>query len=400
MERWKKKAFHIIPIILAVLVLPGILGACTGEKRNGSGYQEEFDYQITVGFVQSGEENSWKTANTESFKSTFIDDNGYELLYEDAMLDQEKQYEAIRNFIKEGVDYIVLAPVVENEWEEILEETKEAGIPVILIQNQIDETDNSLYECWIGSNYKKQAREAGKWLEEYLKSIEEGEEAKSDIEESQTIEDTDDQQKESVGSEGTENKDDPAADSKDVENAEGKEEQNADDENEDAGLKLAVIQGNIGSAGQMSCAEAYQEILEKHSDWNLAGQQTGENTRERAKEVMKLFLEEEPNLDIVIAESDEMALGALEAIEEAGKSCGPDGDIILISFGAGKEALQAVADGRMNVAFEQNPIQAPKTAEIIQKIEAGVSIDKKQYVSETYYDTSMDLEEIIEKRNY
>lgn len=397
-DGWKKKIFLSMLAGAAVLTFTGVLGACSGEKRNGSGAQEEFDYQITVGFVQSGEENSWKAANTESFKSTFIEDNGYELLYEDAGLDQEKQYETIRKFIEEGVDYIVLAPVVETGWEEILEEVKEAGIPVILIQNQIDETDNSLYECWIGSDYKKQAREAGKWLENYLKSIEESEEKESSPESSQTVKDTESQQTEPVENENVENKDMTAADSKNAKNTESAEESETDEE--DTGLRLAVIQGNIGSASQMSCAEVYQEILEKHPDWNLIGQQTGENTKERAKEVMKLFLEEEPDLDIVIAENDAMALGAFEAAIEAGKTCGPDGDIILISFGAGREVLQAVAEGKLNAAFEQNPIQAPKTAEIIQKIEAGVSIDKKQYVSETYYDASMDLQEIIEKRNY
>ena len=123
-------------------------------------------------------------------------------------------------------------------------------------------------------------------------------------------------------------------------------------------------------------------------------------SREEAEKVMKLFLEQEPDLRVVFAESDEMALGAIDAIEKSGKTCGEDGDIIVISFGGSKAGIEAVKEGKLNVTFECNPGQGPKAAELIQRLESDISIDKEQYVEETYFDGTMDLDEIIENRTY
>ena len=87
---------------------------------------------IVVGYAQVGAESDWRTANTESFKSTFTEENGYKLIFDDAQQKQENQIKAIRSFIQQDVDYIVVAPVVETGWEAVLQEAQEAGIPVIL----------------------------------------------------------------------------------------------------------------------------------------------------------------------------------------------------------------------------------------------------------------------------
>ena len=169
---------------------------------------------------------------------------------------------------------------------------------------------------------------------------------------------------------------------------------------EDITIKIAAIQESIGSEEQLTRAQGYQTMLEKYSDWEMVAQQTGDNSREEAQKVMKLFLEQEPDLRVVFAESDEMALGVIDAIEEAGKTCGEDGDIIVISFGGSKAGIEAVKEGKLNVTFECNPGQGPKAAELIQRLESDISIDKEQYVEETYFDGTMDLNEIIENRTY
>ena len=143
--KWKTAAL-MTAICLAFAISKIGLG-CTGERRNGSGQQEEFDYLITVGMVQGGEDSAWKEANTESFQSIFTEENGYRFLFKDAGNDQEKQIEAIRAFAEEGVDYILLNPVAEMGWEEALEDVKRAGSSVILVNQQIDESDASMYEC-------------------------------------------------------------------------------------------------------------------------------------------------------------------------------------------------------------------------------------------------------------
>ena len=111
---------------------------------------------ITVGYAQVGAESDWRTANTESFKSTFTEENGYKLIFDDAQQKQENQIKAIRSFIQQEVDYIVVAPVVETGWETVLEEAKEAGIPVILSDRQMQLSDDSLYEAWVGGNFVKE----------------------------------------------------------------------------------------------------------------------------------------------------------------------------------------------------------------------------------------------------
>lgn len=100
---------------------------------------------ITVGFSQVGAESDWRTANTESMKTTFSEENGYELIFDDAQQKQENQLTAIRNFIQQEVDYILLAPVTETGWDTVLQEAKDAGIPVIIVDRMVDVSDDSLY---------------------------------------------------------------------------------------------------------------------------------------------------------------------------------------------------------------------------------------------------------------
>lgn len=160
-------------MILIVSAGTFALSLFTGETRNGDNLQSEFDYLITVGISQSGEESSWKDANTASFMDTFVKSNGYEAVYADAGSDQEKQIEDVEGFIKQGVDYIILNPISEIGWDDVLEDAKKAHIPVILVNNGVDTDDSSLYSCMLGSDYGKQMKKAGKWLDEYLKEEEE-----------------------------------------------------------------------------------------------------------------------------------------------------------------------------------------------------------------------------------
>lgn len=337
MKRFLRKALFCAGA--AVLILSG----CKEKKTSNYNAQEdEFDYLITVGFAQSGEESDWRTANTESVKSTLIEENGYELIYEDTQEDQEKQIEALRGFVEQGVDYIVLNPVVETGWESVLKEIKEANIPVIVINNPIEEADNSLYECWLGSDFTEEGKTAANWLSDYLK----------------------------------------------------------EQEQPDAEVNIATIQGPIGTMAQTERTEGFMKVAQEHMDWVMLAQQTGEFSKETGKEVMKLFLETHPTIDVVIAENDEMAFGAIEAIKEAGRTCGPKGDMIVISYGAGKKELEAMQAGELNAAVEYNPLYGPKIAEIIQKLDSGVSLDKKQYVNEAYFDATMELDEVLAVRTY
>ena len=119
---------------------------------------------ITVGFSQVGAESDWRTANSESMKSTFSTENGYNLIFDDAQQKQENQIAAIRNFIQQEVDYIVLAPVTESGWDTVLQEAKDAEIPVIIVDRMVNVSDDSLYTAWVGSNFKLEGQKACEWL--------------------------------------------------------------------------------------------------------------------------------------------------------------------------------------------------------------------------------------------
>ena len=125
------------------------------------------DDVITIGFSQVGAESDWRTANSESMKSTFSEKNGYKLIFDDAQQKQENQITAIRNFIQQEVDYIVLAPVTESGWDPVLKEAKDADIPVIIVDRMVDVSDDSLYTAWVGSDFKLEGEKACAWLKAY-----------------------------------------------------------------------------------------------------------------------------------------------------------------------------------------------------------------------------------------
>ena len=341
------KRYCIGVILLAVAVLT--IAGCTGRKQQEQkkplykdDFQEDNEGYITVGFSQVGSESDWRVANTQSIKSVFTPDNGYYLLYEDAQNKQENQLKAVRSFILQEVDYIVLDPVVETGWDSVLKEAKNAGIPVIVTDRKVVVDDDDLYTCWVGSDFEEEGRKAGQWLEDYLQ-----------------------------------------------------EAGRADDE-----IRMVTLQGTLESSAQIGRTEGFSQILGEHKNWKMLEYQSADFTQTKAQEVMEYFLNTYQDIDVVVCENDNMAFGAIDAIHEAGKSCGRDGDIIIISFDAVKAALEAMMQGEINVDIECNPQQGELLDEIVRKLEAGESVDKIQYMNETYFDSSMDLSKIVETRTY
>lgn len=302
---------------------------------------EETGGLITVGFSQLGSESDWRIANSESFINTFTRENGYDLLVENAQQKQENQLKAIRKFVLQDVDYIVVAPIVETGWDSALQEARNAGIPVILADRMVD-TDWKLYTCYVGGNFVEEGESAGRWLEDYLEKC-------------------------------------------------GRE---------DEPINIVTLQGTLGASAELGRTEGFNNILALNDNWTMLGMESGEFTQAKGQEVMAQFLEEFDDIDVVICQNDNMAFGAVDAIHEAGKTCGPEGDIIMISFDAVSAAFDYMIEGLIHVDFECNPLHGPRVAEIIQELEAGKSVDKIQYVEETYFDYTMDLEKIKEGRTY
>ena len=329
----KKK---MVTALLAVSMLAGLSAVNVMAADDGGD-------TITVGFSQVGAESDWRTANTESMKSTFSEENGYELIFDDAQQKQENQLTAIRNFIQQEVDYIVLAPVTETGWDTVLQEAKDAGIPVIIVDRMVDVSDDSLYTAWVGSNFKLEGQKAMAWLDAYLEAKGRGDEE----------------------------------------------------------INLVDIQGTIGASAQIGRTEGFDEAVEAHDNWTTLAQQSGEFTQAKGQEVMESILKQSgDDIDVVYCENDNEAFGAIDAIKAAGKTCGPDGDIIVVGFDSVKAAFESMIAGDLNATFECNPLHGPRVAEIIQKLEKGETVEKIQYVDEAYFDTSMDLENILKERAY
>ena len=287
------------------------------------------DDTITVGFSQVGAESDWRTANTESMKSTFSEENGYELIFDDAQQKQENQLTAIRNFIQQEVDYIVLAPVTETGWDTVLQEAKDAGIPVIIVDRMVDVSDDSLYTAWVGSNFKLEGQKAMAWLDAYLEAKGRGDEE----------------------------------------------------------INLVDIQGTIGASAQIGRSKGLEEGVDNYG-WNLLAQQSGEFTQAKGQEVMESMLKQYDNINVVYCENDNEAFGAIDAIEAAGKTVGSDianGEIMVISFDTTNAGLTDTLAGKITCDVECNPLHGPRAEELIKALEAGEEVQKLNYVDEEIF---------------
>lgn len=339
-----KNMIREIAVLSAMLFLGGCGGANTQENDVYTGMQEmtEVDENlIVVGYSQVGSESDWRLAHTKSIKEALTEENGFYLIFDDAQQKQENQIKAVRSFILQEVDYIVVAPIVETGWEAVLQEAKDAGIPVILDDRGVD-VDEDLYTCWLVTNAVKEGEDAGHWLADYL------------------------------------------------------EKQGRSDEE----IRIVTLQGTTGATAQIGRTKGFQTVLDEHDNWTMLERMDGDFTQAKGQEVMETLLEKYSDIDVVVCENDNMAFGAVDAIKEAGRTCGPDGDIIIISFDAVRAAFDAMINGDINAVFECNPLHGPKLREIIDDLAAGKAVDKIQYMEEAYFDTTMDLENIRETREY
>ena len=287
------------------------------------------DDTITVGFSQVGAESDWRTAHTESMKSTFSEENGYNLIFDDAQQKQENQLTAIRNFIQQEVDYILLAPVTETGWDTVLQEAKDADIPVIIVDRMVDVSDDSLYTTWIGTDSLLEGRKAAEWLNAYTTA--------------------------------------KGIDAKDV--------------------NIVDIQGTIGSTAQIGRSKGLEEGVDNYG-WNLLAQQSGEFTQAKGQEVMESMLKQYDNINVVYCENDNEAFGAIDAIEAAGKTVGSDianGEIMVMSFDTTNAGLTDTLAGKITCDVECNPLHGPRAEELIKALEAGEEVQKLNYVDEEIF---------------
>jgi ABC-type sugar transport system substrate-binding protein len=277
---------------------------------------------LKIGFAQTGAESAWRTANSESMKAEAAK-RGIDLKFSDGQGKQENQIRALRSFIAQKVDAIVLAPLVETGWDPVLRDAKRAGIPVIITDRSIATTDESLFACFIGSDFLEEGRMAAEWL------------AKK------------------TGGKG----------------------------------RIVELQGTPGSAPANDRRKAFAEGIAKHPDLKIIDSQSGDFRRTGGKEVMEAFIKKHgKNIDVLYAHNDDMALGAVQAIEEAGMK--PGSDIIIVSIDAVREGVQAVVAGKINCTVECNPLFGPKVYDTVAKVLAGEKVPRKSYNKDELFDAT------------
>ena len=297
-------------VAIAGMFALGLTG-CAGNGGGGGGGDEV----ITVGFAQTGSESGWRSANTESMKTAFSEENGFKLIFNAADNKIEAQIAAVRSFITQGVDAIVIAPIVEDGWDDVLTEAAEAEIPVILEDRTLTSAED-LYAAWVGLDFKLEGVKAGEW-------------AKATFTEP---------------------------------------------------TNMVVLEGTTGSAPANDRAEGFNEAI-AGSQITTLDSQTGEFTRDGGKTVMEGFLQKYGDtIDLLYAHNDDMALGAIDAIEAAGLV--PGVDIQIVSIDAVHDGMQALVDGKINFIVECNPLLGDLAAGLVKDVLAGETVEKKTYVED------------------
>ena len=324
---------------LALVFLTSLaMTACDRDSGGGGGSAGggggNAGQKLTVGFSQVGAESSWRTAETQSIQDE-ARKRGHELKFSDAQQKQENQIAALRSFIAQGVDAIILAPVVETGWEDVLREAKQAKIPVILVDRGVKVGDESLYATLIASDFVEEGRMAANWL---------------------------------------------------AQKTGGK-------------ANIVELQGTPGAAPAIDRKKGFEEVIAKHPGMKIIKSQSGDFTRAGGKQVMEAFLKSPDAKDInaVYAHNDDMALGAIQAIEEAGRK--PGSDILVVSIDGVKGAFEAMVAGKLNCTVECNPLLGPAAFDAAEKAVKGEQLPKKTIVKDEIFDQSK-AKDVIATRKY
>ncbi len=287
---------------------------------------------IVVGFSQIGAESAWRTANTQSIQSE-AQKRGIDLKFSDAQQKQENQIKAIRSFIAQGVDVIAFSPVVEAGWDVVLKEAKDAGIPVIVSDRRPNVPDD-MYVCFIGSDFVEEGRRAAKWLAEH------------------------------TGGKAV----------------------------------IAELTGTPNSAPANDRKKGFEEVLTQYPGMSIVYSQTGDFTRAKGKEVMEALLKSPvgKRINALFAHNDDMALGAIQAIEAAGLK--PGKDIIIVSIDGIKDALVAITEGKLNCSVECNPLLGPKVFDAVQAVMDKKPLPKRIVVEDSMFDAANAAKELPNRK--
>jgi len=320
-------------VAAAAVALAACLAGC--QKDTGAPAEKAGGTKaLVVGFAQTGAESSWRTAETNSMRKE-AEKRGVKLLLAFGQGQQANQIKAIRSFIAQKVSAIILAPIVETGWGPVLTEAKQAGIPVVLVDRGVKVPDDSLYETLIASDFVEEGKMAAEWLAKKM------------------------------GGKGN----------------------------------VVELEGTTGSAPAIDRKKGFHEALNAYPEMKVVMSQSADFETGKGKDVMQAFIKSEKGKDIqaVYAHNDDMALGAIQALEEAGIT--PGKDVLVVSIDGVKAAFEAMVKGTLSATVECNPLLGPAAFDAVENVLAGQKLPKYIKSEDRLFDQST-AAQVIDSREY
>ena len=311
--------------LLLSLLLCLLLFGCAKEPT-----PEAKQPSVVVGFSQLGAESSWRIANTESMEKA-AKEAGFGLMMENANQKQEKQIDAIRSFIAYQVDVIVFSPIVENGWDNVLNEAKKAGIPVILMDRMIETPDESLYASYVGADFYAEGKKAGEYLIRKADAL------------------------------GLDH------------------------------LNIAEICGTKDSTPMRDRKAGFMDAIAGDSRFTVIASVDGDFLRSKGEECALDLLNRfgKDGIDVIYSHNDSMTLGVLDILEQKGIQ--PGKDILLITVDGEKEAVDALKNGKINCVVQCTPKLGPAAMALVKSLTSGQKVSKVTHPAEGVFTDFDDL---------
>lgn len=322
--RISDKGARVLITFLCLIALMGLTGCGADES-----VADNSNHTLVLGFAQIGAESSWRTGNTKSITEA-AKEADIQLMFTEAEQKQENQIRNIRSLIAYRVDVIAFSPIIETGWDNVLQEAKDAGIPVILTDRTI-EGNEDLYTCYIGSDFIAEGKMAGDFLKKKFANV--------------------------------------------------KRE-----------VKIVELVGTIGSSPAEERSKGFRDAIQDDPKFKIIKSISGDFMRSKGREAMSKILDEHEDIDVLYCHNDAMALGAIESIEKAGLV--PGKDIVIISIDGEQEAVDALKSGRMNCVVECSPMLGPTLMDTFKKIMNGEQVPKAIYIEDRVFTEWDDLSDL------
>lgn len=340
----KNKIKKIIVGIVVVLLIGALFSLLAlkkdlnKQKQVSSTNSKE---KLILGFSQIGSESAWRTRNTESIFEAAAENN-IQILFDDAQQKQSNQLKAIRSFIVYQVDVIAFVPIVEDGWDNVLQEAKDANIPVIIVDRQIN-ADPSLYAGFLGENGFEEGRSAGKFLVNKCKNLRKDK------------------------------------------------------------INILELSGTENSSVVINRANGFRNVIQNDPKFEIIHSEDGDFLRSRGKEITTRIITENKGLNIngvkidaIYSHNDSMTLGLLEVLDEYKINYK---DTIIISIDAEQKSIDALVEGKLNCVVECNPNLGSTLMQLVQDIASGKQIPRITYMQETVFSENDDFS-LYEPRGY